>query len=252
MTPDWTELDQELSIWAAKSLTLPLWWRDDDAIAPSAELTRLTDLSEHLQLPVHLAVIPRDATQELAQIMQAHPNLVPVVHGWSHDNHAPAGEKKSEFPSQRSIDEMLAEIDQSLTRMQDLFGNSLLPMFVPPWNRISPELLPWLAGAGFAALSTFTPRKQAKAGPGLAQINTHLDPIDWKGNRSLVDPSRLIAQVAQQLRDRRLGRADPAEPYGILTHHLVHDTEIWQFTKALLTRLLDGPGVAWQLNTRKI
>lgn len=251
MTPDWTALDIELSEWTAQGLALPLWWRDDDAIEPSPNLDRLTSLSQKLGLPVHLAVIPQDATAALARYVASHPVLIPVVHGWAHQNHAAKGDKKCEFPPGRPIDDMLAEIEQGLTRLRDLFGQDLQGMFVPPWNRITPELLPWMAGAGFTALSTFTPRRHAKAAPGLAQINTHLDPIDWKGSRSLVDPGRLIAQVTQQLRNRREDKADNGEPYGILTHHLVHDAAIWDFTEALISRLMRGPGVVWPFEAKE-
>ena len=56
---------------------------------------------------------------------------------------------------------------------------------------------------------------------------------------------KLIIQTADLLRDRREGRADITEPFGVLTHHLVHDQDIWTFTQELLNRLLDGPGFAW-------
>ena len=123
-------------------------------------------------------------------------------------------------------------------------------MFVPPWNRISPQMLTWLAGAGYSAVSTFGPRKQAKSAPGLLRVNTHLDPINWKADRGLLPPQQLIAQVTRQLRDRRLGDADSAEPYGLLTHHLVQDRATWDFTVALAERLLAGPAEVWTYDER--
>lgn len=250
MTPDWSTLDRELAHWQKGNLTLPLWWRDDDAMSQSAELERLADLSAELDLPVHLAVIPQGATADLARFAADNPQLIPVVHGWAHQNHAPAGEKKAEFGAHRPLEELLEDAEHGLTALKKLFGSSLRPMFVPPWNRISPEMLTWLAGAGFTAVSTFAPRKAAKPASGLLRVNTHLDPIDWKGGRSLLPPEQLIAQVARQLRDRRLGEADNAEPYGLLTHHLVHDEAIWSFISALAKRLLDGPGEAWIYDER--
>lgn len=83
------------------------------------------------------------------------------------------------------------------------------------------------------------------AAPGLSQINTHLDPIDWRGSRGLADPDMLISQTVALLRDRREGRADADEPFGVLTHHLVHDQRIWDFTEHLLSQLLDGPVRIW-------
>ena len=67
-----------------------------------------------------------------------------------------------------------------------VFGQAASPVFVPPWNRIAPALLPRLRALGFRGLSTFrrSPRR-AQPAPGLAQINTHLDPIDWRGGRGL-------------------------------------------------------------------
>jgi hypothetical protein len=250
MTVDWSALDRELDTWQEAGLTLPLWWRDDDAIDRTPPLDLLSELSAQLNLPVHLAIIPKDAQTGLVEHMRSTPQLIPVVHGWAHQSHAPAGEKKSEFGAHRPIDDRLDEAEAGLRRLKELFGSSLRPMFVPPWNRIAPDMLPWLAGLGYAALSTFTPRSQSKAAPGLLQINTHLDPIAWKDSRSLLPEDELIRQVTQHLKDRRQGRADVREPYGILTHHLIHNAAIWTFTEALIARLMAGPAVAWTYDER--
>lgn len=247
MTPDWTPLDTELDRWSAAGLSLPLWWRDDDAVAMTPALDRLQDLARRLAMPVHLAVIPAAADALLAEDIG--PFLIPVVHGWSHTNHAPNGEKKAEFGAHRPIEAMHAETAQGLTHLRTLFGDALLPMFVPPWNRVATDLLPTLPSQGYQLLSTFTPRSNTHAARGLARINTHLDPINWRAGKTLHDPDILIGQVATQLSDRRENRADGEEPYGILTHHLVHDTAIWDFTEALLSRLLQGPTHIWHAYT---
>ncbi|MEP2716071.1 polysaccharide deacetylase family protein [Pseudophaeobacter sp.] len=251
MTPDWSQLDAELATWRDTGMTLPLWWRDDDATEPTPELDQLSALSRKLALPVHLAVIPKTATPELAAYLEQHPELIPVVHGWAHQNRADPSRKKCEFPADRPTDDALADMAQGLARLNTLFGPRLLPMFVPPWNRIAAELPPKMADLGFTALSTFTPRKSPKAAPGLAQINTHLDPIDWKGSRSLVAPDRLINQVSEQLQARRTSTAENTEPYGILTHHLAHDRAIWDFTEALISHLMQGPGVVWTFDNKE-
>jgi hypothetical protein len=245
MTPDWTSLDRELDRWSAAGLCLPLWWRDDDAVAPSLALDRLKAMAATHGLPVHLAVIPKGATQALADYVRATTHLIPVVHGWAHVSHALQGDKKAEYTDNRSPAEMKDEAAQGLARLSGLFGDDLAPMFVPPWNRISPRLVTDLAGVGYRALSTFAPRPARFAAQGLMRINTHLDPIAWKSGRGLVAPETLISQLVRQLADRREGRADKGEPYGVLTHHLVHDEAIWGFTDALLSRLTDGPTRPW-------
>ncbi|SDW76226.1 hypothetical protein SAMN05444358_1011691 [Ruegeria halocynthiae] len=242
MSPDWHPLQNELQCWQDAGFTLPLWWRDDDAITVTPQLERLASMSAELGLPVHLAVIPRDADAALVGCVSDHPELIPVVHGWAHQNHAPNGEKKAEFRLHRPIDALASDAGAGLTRLRDLFGNQLRPMFVPPWNRIDPKVTALLPGLGYRILSTATPRKAAS---GIAQVNTHLDPIDWRGTRNLIEPGKLIAQTVRLLQDRRAGRADNAEAFGVLTHHLVHDQDIWTFTQELLHRLLDGPGVPW-------
>ncbi|WIY26178.1 polysaccharide deacetylase family protein [Parasedimentitalea psychrophila] len=245
MSPDWTALEQELQAWQDQGLTLPLWWRDDDAIEPTPQLDRLTSLSETLNLPVHLAVIPRDATPALASYIASSSQLIPVVHGWAHQNHAPQDEKKAEFGAHRPIEQALADAGRGLDALRDLLGDAVTPMFVPPWNRITDDITQGLARLGYTSLSTYKPRSTAEAAAYLAQINSHLDPIQWKGSRSLVPPQQLLDQVSRQLNSRRHGLADNAEPYGILTHHLVHDTAIWDFTEALIRRLLGGPATPW-------
>lgn len=247
MRQDWSLLDSELDRWAAAGLCLPLWWRDDDAVTPTPGLERLVALAGSLEIPVHLAVIPAAARDGLAEIVGQQARLVPVVHGWAHANHAPEGEKKAEFGAHRPVAQMRAEAAQGLARLGDLFGDRLAAIFVPPWNRIAPELVQALPGLGFAVLSTFTPRAAPEAAPGLARINTHLDPIGWKTGRGLLPADVLIGQVAQHLADRRTGRADNREPYGILTHHLIHDDAVWQFVEHLLGRLLAGPVRRWSL-----
>lgn len=237
----WQALDHELDLWQRADLTLPLWWRDDDAVSDTAQLRQLSALAQTLALPVHLAVIPNGADDTLARAVANDPLLIPMVHGWAHQNHAPADQKKAEFGAHRPSAQMLAETAQGLHQLQQLFGPRLLPIFVPPWNRVAPEITAGLAAQGYRALSTFTPRAQPQAAPGLAQINTHLDPIDWKDTRSAHPADRLLSQLTAQLRDRREARADNDEPYGILTHHLVHDAAIWQITTDILRRLLEGP-----------
>ncbi len=244
MTADWTVLDTELAAWDQAGLPLPLWWRDDDAIEPTPALEQLCDMADRMGLPVHLAIIPAFVQDGLVDTVSDR-LLIPVVHGWSHHNHTTGMQKKAEYPTNRPLVEMTGEVSKSLATLTDLFGDALYPLFVPPWNRIAPELIAELPAAGYAALSTFAPRKAATAAPGLTRINTHLDPIAWRDEKSLINPEDLIAQVARQLADRRTGTADNDEPYGILTHHLVHDDAIWDFTEQLISRLLRGPATPW-------
>jgi len=238
MRIDWSPLRDALANLRRDRIELPIWWRDDDAIAPTRALDRLGTLSERLAVPVHLAVIPKDATPDLAGNLSDRDHLMPVVHGWAHQSHAGPGQKNSEFGTPRAS--AAANIADAAARMRALFGTSFAPLFVPPWNRLHDSHLTTLSHAGFLGVSTFKPRPSAFASEGLKQINTHIDPIDWRGTRDLVDPDALVTHIAQTLEDRRRGATDALEPLGLLTHHLVHSESIWQASEHILLELLEG------------
>ncbi|MFD2740445.1 polysaccharide deacetylase family protein [Sulfitobacter aestuarii] len=242
---DWSPLRRELARWRREERVLPIWWRDDDAVAVTPALHQLASLSAELALSVHVAVIPKYAEPALAAFCADAPTLVPLVHGWAHQNNAQAAQKKSEFGHYRP--EAPAETQQALDRLRGLFVADLLPVFVPPWNRISPDLIPHLAPQGYRALSTYTPRRAPCPAPGLLQINTHIDPIRWRGGGGLLDPERQIGDLAALLVERREGRQDNDEPLGLLSHHLVHDAAIWEFCRACLSELLTGGAVGADL-----
>lgn len=249
MSIDWSPLKAELAIWRATQRDLSVWWRDDDATHPSAALDQLLLLAGVLDLPVHLAVIPQPATPALAAVVRDSADATVLVHGWAHQNHAPVGSKKAEFGHMRP--DAAAQAQAALNRLHSLFQDQLFEMFVPPWNRIDPLITAHLPDLGYRALSTYTPRTQREAVPGLVQINTHMDPIHWRAGGGLVAPDQQISALVSHLQDRRAGRADAAEPLGFLTHHLVHDAAIWDFTRACLSTLLEGGAHPMNLLTLK-
>ena len=241
MKIDWSPLKAELSLWRRAGLALPLWWRDDDAVANTPALTRLAALSSEVALPVYVAVIPDLIEPTLAPAIAQAPNLFPVIHGWRHIRHAPEGAKNAEFGHDRDGAEN--ELTQAYQRMEKEFGQALVPLFVPPWNRLAAQFLPALTAAGYRGFSTFGPRNTAQEEGGILQINTHIDPIYWREDRGLVAPAMLIAKLVQTLQERRGGLTDAGEPLGLLTHYLVHTEDVWAFSGEVLRVLLDGGAV---------
>ncbi|MEP2641767.1 polysaccharide deacetylase family protein [Roseobacter sp.] len=238
MTADWSPLRRELALWRADRATLPLWWRDDDAIAATPALAQLHDLVHDIGLPVHIAVIPALADQTLADAVADTPLFLPTVHGWAHENRAPNGQKKAEFGALHP--DTPAQLHGGMAKLRGLFGDALLPVFVAPWNRLHPNILPHLVSAGHRIVSTFQPRPCRHPVAGLMAVNTHIDPIDWRGTRGLKPPAEIIAETVHQLAARRCGDTDATEPFGYLTHHLVHNVDIWSFSRRFLIELLEG------------
>ena len=234
---DWSPVDLAIERARDDGHAIRFWWRDDDAAAHTPQLDRLLDLARQAGAEIALAVIPQALETSLGDRLRNDGAAVALVHGWSHANHAPPGQKKAEFGPHRPVDAMAAQAKQALREAREKLGRKLLPVFVPPWNRISPDLVRHLPQAGYGALSTFNDRKAASPAEGLLQVNTHIDPIDWRGTRSLRDRERIVADLVGAILRRTTGEADREEPIGLLTHHLVHDDAIWAFCEELVMRL---------------
>lgn len=240
---NWAALDAELDAWAAAGRKALFWWRDDDAGALTPELQRLLDLQAASAAPLSLAVIPASAGAELAQALRGRDSIAVLQHGFAHRNHAPAGEKKAEFPSVRPAQEALADLRQGRENLKKLFGIGLRPVLVPPWNRIAPALLPHLPRLGLHGLSTYKAREEAWAAPGLMQVNTHLDPVDWRQGAGFLGEAACLDQALRQL---RLARDTPeAEPLGLLTHHAQQDEATWAFTARFIAHTQAHRAALW-------
>ena len=238
----WQKLSEELDAWAAAGRSATLWWRDDDAVEPSPKLARLLALAHARDLPLALAVIPARASHALAESLKAHPARAALLqHGYAHRNHAADGEKKAELGAQRPADVVIEELARGWERMTALFGETWAPILVPPHNRIVEEVVQGLTGLGFQGLSTHGPRATVLAAPGLVQVNTHVDIMHWPDPRGFLGEAESLEILVAQLRARRRGEVDAAEPTGLLTHHPAHDTAAWEFLEALLDRLAGHP-----------
>jgi hypothetical protein len=244
ITPDpmaWSRLEGGLDRWADAGRSASFWWRDDDAERASPALDRLIGLAADAGVPLSLAVIPAELDEALAAALPAEPPVAVLQHGYRHRNHAPGSEKKAELGRHRPAASVLAELAEGRERLARTFRTRFLPILVPPWNRIDPALAAALAGEGYRGLSTYGPRRGEFA---LAEVNTHIDPVDWSSRRFLgTEPAVMLA--LRHLQGKREGRLDPDEPTGLLTHHLMHDGETWGFIRTLLERTRRHPAARW-------
>lgn len=239
----WSALSAELDNWSETGKRLDLWLRDDDATMPSDQLDRLAALAERFAIPVLLASIPLLAQETLARRLETAPLLLPCQHGTWHRNHAPAGEKKSEFGRHRPLPDILAEIATGRERLSELFGDAVLPVFVPPWNRIHPDVAAELPRLGFAGLSCFRNFALGPAG-GPRLVNTDLDLIDWHHGRVGRQAADLLGEMVSLLAGRRM-KPQSRQPFGLLLHHHDHDSAAWSFLTNLLSRLSGHAAVAF-------
>jgi hypothetical protein len=216
------------------------WWRDDDAVAPSAALDRLLDLRARFGVPLALAVIPESAGSALAARLADEQQVHVILHGSDHRNRAAPGAKKQELlalPQGAALARLAAGRD----RLAALFGDHFLPVLAPPWNRIDAALIPALTGLGLAGLSGFAQRYADAAAGYLPLVDTHIDPVDWRGGGRR-DPCDILADTAHWAAE---AQRQPLPAIGILSHHLRHDAWIWGALEDLLSLLRGRPGVAW-------
>jgi len=225
MPADWSLLTDELREWSAAGAKPQLWLRDDDAVAPSSALDRLLALCERYETPAVLAVIPEPTGEELARRLEDLELISVAAHGWRHANHASQGQKKQELGKHRPLPEIVSELARGYAKLAALHGDKLLPMLVPPWNRIDKELLAHLHAIGFSSVSSFADNLPQGPHDDLVIVNTHLDIMDWSSRRGR-DHAALVANFVSEL---KTSRKSDRYPVGILTHHAVHDEIAWNF-----------------------
>jgi len=222
---------------------VPFFFRDDDAGWRDDRLGHLLDLFARLGLPLDLAVIPaaleREGAIELrGRLQQAGGRLGVHQHGYAHQNHEPEG-RKCEFGPARDHGQQLGDIEAGRTRLDQLLGRAVEPIFTPPWNRCSETTGACLVELGFDVLS-----REARAAPlGIPQLRELSVHVDWSGRRDGVRlPLEPIAELAAAAVER-------GGPVGIMLHHAVMDENELQAVGELLT-LLAGHDLARCLRMR--
>jgi hypothetical protein len=230
VTDLWQPLRSELARWRDQDLAVELWLRDDDAVEPTPRLDRLIALTAEFAIPLALAIIPARTGPALAQSLARAKHVHPVLHGWSHANHAPASEKKQELGPHRPQAAILNELAAGFARLSAFHGERFVPMLVPPWNRIDHGLLDHLPKLGLRGLSAFG--NELRGWPGLTVVNTHVDIVDSHAGNACRDHETLVATLTAELAQ---ARAQGGRPVGILSHHLVSDEKAFRFLHDLFT-----------------
>ncbi len=229
MNVGWSDLAECLDKLDSAHPPVRFWLRDDDGVSDSVPLRRLACWARGNDTEVLLAVIPAMADSSLAEAMLDLPQLVACIHGWAHKNHAPPEQKKQELGAHRPVDDVCEEIAAACEKLSALSLTNSLPVLVPPWNRIFDDLLSRLPGLGIRGLSVFTDASLDQAPRSLIVQNSHLDIIDWRGDRGGQGHSALIKELIGHINQY----APLGQPIGILSHHLVRDEAAWSFLEKL-------------------
>jgi hypothetical protein len=237
----WRRLTDELDRWSDAGQTATLWWRDDDAVAPSPELDRLLLYADAVELS--LSVIPCVSTPSLAARLVDCPSVVVLQHGWAHLNRAVCG--KSEYPSSRAIKDVSHEVEAGRRILLDRFGSRALAVFVPPWHSCDDRFFPVLDQAGITHISRKGPRSRQRTRSPLREVNAHVAPVTWTRHPPPIEEEEWSAALVDHLHGRRTGRYDALEHTGLLTHHLVQNERSYDWISGLISVTMAHRAVRW-------
>jgi hypothetical protein len=241
----WDRVRRELDEWARERRTAQFWWRDDDAQDASANLSRMLATAAQFDVTIGLSAIPAKLKPRLVKALERESHAQVLVHGFAHENHARAGQAKRELGGARSLDKIVADLELGLALSRAAFGRRVLPVLVPPWNRIAPAAVTRLPAVGYGGLSTWKPREAANPVRGIVQVNTHLDLIDWRRGRVVKDERLIAGLLLRKLRWRRERKARASEPLGLLTHHAYWGAAKERIIVNLLAATRGHPAVQW-------
>ena len=222
-------LEPELRLWTKAGRAPALWWRDDDARAPTGALEQLLSLARRHEAPLTVAAIAGPSLPLLVRRLAAEPGVEIAVHGFKHVNRQPEGRGFGEIVEEDAVDWVRSQL---LATVMTFHRAGAAPsLFVPPWNNLRPQLIEVLPDSPLTAVSGFG--EAADSAGGLARLDAHLDVLRWKGRPRFRGRWRFLSRMRRLLSERRLsGRWD--EPIGLLTHHLDHDHACWLFLEEFL------------------
>lgn len=232
----WRRLDHALARWRRAGRRPRLWWRDDDAREPTLQLTRLLGLSERFGVPLTLAVIP-DADRSALFALLDRRELVSIAqHGVDHKERTTIAGRRAEFRPEASVERIRERIARGWRLLSQ--HPRAVPVYVPPWNHATPNVLAALEATPHRVLSLYG---DAQVQTGLSIVNASVDVMRWRPPR--FRGTAAVAGRIARLLDQRRRRGAWNEPIGLLTHHFNHDEATWCFLERLLGRV-DG-SVEW-------
>lgn len=193
-----------------------IFFRADDIGAGGKAFETLCRLFRHHEIPLAMAVVPAWLSGvRRSQLFREAPLDEPYwgwhQHGWRHVNWQRMG-KNSEFGEQRPFEKQWRDVWQGQQKMKEIFGDHLLPVFTPPWNRLSNSTIRILQELNFQGVSLASPLPRGVKSPtGIKNLRIHIDLHTRKEKDGPTDFQNLLEELTSHMNKR--------EPLGIMIHH---------------------------------
>jgi peptidoglycan/xylan/chitin deacetylase (PgdA/CDA1 family) len=219
-----------------------IFFRADDIGAGGCAFEALCNLFRDHDIPLAMSVVPAWLSAVRQRKLFECAPLDEALwgwhqHGWRHVNWQRSG-KKSEFGEHRPLEKQWRDIWQGREKMLRVFHDHLLPVFTPPWNRLSGSTLKILQQLGFKAVSIPKPLPRGMKTPaGLKNLRVQLDLHTRKGVDASTDFQNLLAELVSLLARK--------EPSGIVIHHQRMTAFALEFIDELLRLLRNRGNVAF-------
>ena len=216
-----------------------IFFRADDIGAGGRPFEALCRLFRSFEIPLAMAVVPAWITGiRVKQLFKLAPLEEPFwgwhQHGWCHVNWQRSG-KSSEFGEERPLEKQFSDISQGRRKLQDIFGEHLVDVFTPPWNRLSLTTMKILEELNFKAVSMAAGFPRGYKNPdGIKNLRIQLDLHTRKSRDGISDFGVLLDDLAALLGRR--------EPIGIMLHHQRMTYFAFEFLQELLTQLQTQAG----------
>lgn len=209
---NWLERLERVFI-ARRTRKAKIFFRADDIGVPSVAFNALCRIFKYFEVPLALSVVPSwvntNRANHLFQIASpSEPLWSWHQHGWRHTNWEKDG-KKAEFGPSRTENQKWQDLWKGVNKMKEILGNAFVPVFTPPWNRITPDVPALLYKLGFKAISI--DQKLITKQHNLKVFRIYLDLHTRKISRPTSAFDTLIEDCNRLFTVR--------EPAGIMIHH---------------------------------
>lgn len=244
--PYWDDLIEELDQWLKEGRTANFWWRDDGVGKLNNQLERLLGLRKKLDVSLALSTIPT-LVNSLFWSRLTQENCITILqNGYSHHNFADTFEPKTELNGTRPLEHIIADLAVGMQKLAQ--HPQAIPVLVPPWNHIAPQLVPLLPEIGYRGLSSLDHRPRLTLPPGLKQYNVHIAPVEQLKNKDsggFLGTELSIKRATKNLKDRRNKKNSDGDIIGLLSQHAIQDEDTWVFIEKFITCTKRHHAVKW-------
>lgn len=213
-----------------------IWWRDDDSFEMNDRFIDLINFQKKRNINVYLSIIPSKITKEFIQNINNTNGAYVFPHGYAHINYSDDLAKLNEYPARRDSDQISYEISEAVKKLKVNFPSKYLPVFVPPWEHYSAQLLAILPEHGLhtISLSGFYENLPKTLMQLNVQINFHIYK-NISPDRYIVYHKKLLSickEIITVVKDNRSNGK-----IGFITHHNDMNKDDWNNYDFILAEL---------------